>query len=1603
MIPETSVNWKAFEYKYSDNPQRAFENLTYYLFCHEFHQKNGIFRYFNQPHIETNPISAGGKQIGFQSKYYSESIAISSKESEMMEAVTGAAGRYPGITTLYFYIGHEFSLSSKKNTVKPAYQIRIENTARAHGIEIEWRGISNIEAQLMQDGELTVCRNIFFQVDSAVQRCCENLEKHKKDIFSHINTSVNYKENRIVLKQNKLNLDSFLNSDHQVFIVDGDAGSGKSALIKQETGNLGDEIAFLAFKSTDLDVDDKLKFLSFYGTLILDEILEVYKEAKRRILYIDAAEKYFILENQQTFEEILQVFIAAGWKLIFTIRTAYKESFRDLLPNNIKADQYHVSPIRYDNLLELSNTYGFWLPKDPKLVSLLCAPFYLGLYLALEHLDEEEMSVLNREAFEEKIWEDIIRVNKRRKDNMQVRREAAFTHITMEMLQSESYFYIIQAGDDHEALSELEQSGLLIQTDNARKYSHSHDVFEELAANHIFMEQYKNGTSGEKFFERFRTSLRIRKLFRGWLSDFAGIKDHQKLIFEILDGKNVDRIWKDEVLLTVISTENLKDVYDKITLNMADDNVMLKKIIFLINTCCRVADYTQTYLNKGNLFPFRISKPSGYAWKALFDFIFDHRDFIRWDRELISVVIDVLNSWTKHLENAKMDNTKIAGKIGLFLFQKMAEDKDFKYSVKEEQISRLQDVLLHSAWRIGEELREIFQVVIDEKKREIRKGEFFVSIGGGQEIPQMYIDLAESAVWDIYHFGYVPNVMPEITIELMKKLWIKPDGASVYHNTDMDEYFGINPYQSNNYYPASAYKTPIVNLLQRDQKLATDFLIDFVNMAGNAYANSYLATGNIHTDLYLNTERKECFKIEIYVEDDKIEQIASDRLWKMHRGTHVGPELLVSLLMGFETWLFTVVRNSKTDVIIDYCRYILIQSQNVMLTSVIVSVAEAYPEKMLDLICDFIRTKEIFHLDTSRQISEPTHSFLYSGDMFQKERQESNRLPHRKKRLEDVILGCQTDPNGISEERFNSRLQKLYRAIDTAATKIDTWKLVDRYAYYRMDLRRYQETGEAWTDEKGNMLHTIKPDFPEEMKEHSRQNQVENSSRWKFMDLELWSYYKFNGNKEFQKYKKYSDVMAVCKELKELWEFLSGLDKEERKKEQDIELLACRYISIISYTSAVLLRDFNEDLTEKELCEDIIFNFGEMFARASDYNIRQAGNGMEAVTLGLILVINEENRKFADDRNPLYLLLKLVLRDWRHDSTIIKQIANSIWKYNEENGWRFLCIFSLIADSCEKEIWKKEFSLDDFLKQHKKAVAQVLEKDSMSIADIDFTGLSSVTLFTIISLVAAEKKEAFTIAEITKDTAMKMVFSNQYYMKKERRHLTGYRLNYVVWFADVLLHCNEKERKILIDFFLERADIPGSDNIEHLLICLIQDQEIYRKTEEFWSVWELLKPRFIELGAERESYYYSSSNVPGRKDRIIISYLFANSAWTENLHQCALLSRERAAFFDDFIDRSENLKAMFYAFSELLNTVGKESYKECGMEWIYKLVIKDPECKVKFLYNTLFYLEEYVGNFVLRHRADFRTDVKLTQKAQTVLEYMVNQGSQIAFFVREQI
>lgn len=646
----------------------------------------------------------------------------------------------------------------------------------------------------------------------------------------------------------------------------------------------------------------------------------------------------------------------------------------------------------------------------------------------------------------------------------------------------------------------------------------------------------------------------------------------------------------------------------------------------------------------------------------------------------------------------------------------------------------------------------------------------------------------------------------------------------------------------------------------------------------------------------------------------EVEQTVSDRLWKMYRGTHVGSALLVSLLMGFETWLLNVVKNSDSNVVIDFCRDILIKSENVMLTAVIVSIAEAYPEKMIDIVCDLLKTKEIFHFDSYRFASEQQASFLLHGDnTFEEERREANKLPHRQKRLEDIILQYQTDKNEISGEEYSVRLQKIYQAIDDATKDIDTWQTADKYAYYRMDLRHYKRVINVEPDGKGNNMCMVMPDFTEDMEELSKEGREARDYHYQYMDLELWSDYKFNGNEKFKEHHKYANVTIVLKELEELWEYLCNYNGKDNFVYEEQSFLFHRYLSIVPYTCAVLLRDFGKDLTDRDrnFCRNIIFELGASFSEISDFEFGQAGNGVEAITLGLILLINGENTKTADNKNPLYLLLKLVLKDWSDDGRIIKQIANAIWKQSSTDGWKLVYIFSLLADEYEIQIMKQRelSSLDTFLESYQQNIEQAFMKDSIGLADIDFTKLSGAATFVVISFVSIDMKEAFRIVELTKDKTIKMTFGKKYDGKEERRNLIG----------------------------------------------------------------------------------------------VIVTYLFANTSWRKDVHKCDLLSAERAAFFTDFVEKSRSIKAVFYALAKLLNTVGMETYNEIGIEWIYKLIMKDSECRVQFYDYTLYYLEEYIGSFVAHHRTEFRENTELLQKIQTILEYMINQGSQIAYFLGEEI
>ena len=184
------VNWKAFEAKYDKREQKAFEELSYLLFCAEFGNRIGLFRYKNQTGIETEPIEKNGVCYGFQAKYYT--VSISQNKADIIDSIQKAKNKNKNLNKILLYTNQELSESPKKNKKKPDYQIEIENEAQRIDVEIDWRVTSNLELQLVLP-ENKYIYDIFFGENGLDQDFFINqVEKEVKNLGPRFNENLNF-------------------------------------------------------------------------------------------------------------------------------------------------------------------------------------------------------------------------------------------------------------------------------------------------------------------------------------------------------------------------------------------------------------------------------------------------------------------------------------------------------------------------------------------------------------------------------------------------------------------------------------------------------------------------------------------------------------------------------------------------------------------------------------------------------------------------------------------------------------------------------------------------------------------------------------------------------------------------------------------------------------------------------------------------------------------------------------------------------------------------------------------------------------------------------------------------------------------------------------------------------------------------------------------------------------------------------------------------------------------------------------------------------------------------------------------------------------------
>ncbi|MCL2610610.1 MAG: hypothetical protein FWE02_02920 [Defluviitaleaceae bacterium] len=1600
MYSNTEISWRIFENKFSGRETTEFERLAYSLFCAEYGLEWGIFGYRNQTGIEKEPINNEDKVIGFQSKYYEPQITLSSKKSEFIKMINKSKRENKNLTHITVYVNKEFSESSTNGVKKPKYQDEIETHAKNNGIEIIWKTKSIIEGSLFNNVELSNIRDYFFNRDGN-REFLEAIQSHKKSIIDSLNSSISYRGQVISISRPVCKIDNFIESDYENLVIYGESGTGKSGMIRDFILKNDENYFICIFRSTDFKYKNILEFSRQFGNISIDEFLSCFENSDRKVIIIDAVEKMFSFEED---ENILLDFINKlknkGWKIIFTIRTLFKDNFVNYIRSS-SLDFFEATSVSAEIISNELSKLEISMPKDNKLSSLISNLFYLSLYI--ETYDEVG-AVETKEHFYSKIWNLKIRGSLNPLNGSAIPREEFVFAMFNTIIDNNSYYY---STDNNNIADLLVKEYVISYNEIFKGYSFTHDVFEEMVARTIIKQKYGTISRIKDFFSSLVLKLPMRRHYRQWLIESLEETFISKISL-ILSSQEIDKIWRDETLIALMSIKDTSDGLSIVKEILAqNDFELLFRAVFLLNTTCRVIDtktiekYTKTS-NENKVF-YRFTQPSGVGWDFVIKYIFENLDKIEWNNKNCSQVIEILTTWV--MPNKEGNTTKFAGKIALYLYNLWTQDK---YSFSDRDLkSNLFNVIVCSAYEIKNEiviiiddfinnqtidknsnfeLCESLELDDDETKDEIIN--IFGSMDSRTMEKHQNFGFCEYLISDIFNSFIVCEVIPNKIIELCNKFWSKDNSKrNLYYAgyKEIEEDFGLSNHLD--FRTTSAFKTPILKLLKFAPREAIDFIVEFINYASIEFHNSDW-----------NKEHSESFYISAEVEEGIfLKQLCSERLWELYRGTTAGPYLLACILMALESVLLDNISQLSELEANNLCKLLLKKTNNVAITSVITSVVIANPEKLFPTALWLVNFREVFIFDIRRLMQENTANFLRNtpyDKIFNDERIKSNNLPFRKSIFEDVIRNYQIKPFGNLKE-LDSKRNQLYAQIDKLESKISIEDTTLRYCLNRIDLRKYKLTSET-TIVDGKEYIVLAPDEEDDLKQLREQSSKEHEKNFKYLDLHLWS--SARSEKNIESYSKYilyeENPVGVIDKIQE---FLQDKDNQ--------------FLSIVKDThifcATVLLRDFNSLLDEKQIefcCNVIMEELQTIFSLEYDT--------LACSKLAIIEVIPFLISKFDTKSNEcesIIIAYSLALLTDFSDSQKAKQIfLKTMWNnYSSTAHTIFLLFINLISDFnksvLSRQTLVEKISVSEFKSKHKKKIKKIIKNKETEISPFLFSKLNDNELGEAIILIDVKNKNHYDCFIQISGDILKKIFYKETHTNRNEKLSFELIYTFIDWLVESIYFSSEENIDEIINLIMSNVS-SNSSYFEQLLTRLLFKHDIEKDNNKFWYIWYKLFP-YIENLCEKDNKIIVNSDTSHLIGlaKIVSTYCFAWEYWDTEQKEWFGVKNEHLVFFGKISKSLGNMPAILYSLARFLNTIGSPYILE-GFSWINTVISENPHLENSPLpTNTIHYLEEILLELVITYRSNVVQEKNLRNEVLTVSNYLVGRGSTVGFLIREEL
>ncbi|KKG36017.1 ATP-binding protein [Methanosarcina mazei] len=1017
--------------------------------------------------------------------------------------------------------------------------------------------------------------------------------------------------------------------EHNFILLTGDRGHGKSSLIKEFAECMKDSTPIFCIRTEELGrahLDNVFSSIGLRSSL--SDLEAGFVLMPKKYLLIESLEKLLELENSVAFSDLLQ-FVKKdnGWTIIASGRDyAYQQiSFNYLQPSGINYSLLTIDGFSDNDIQQLCEELEILKPfaDNPSLKPLLKNPFYAELAYRVA-ISGTKFSVGDGEKeFKEIVWRDIISKESERSNGMPLKRRQTFIEISVR--RAKQMVYGVSDNEfDPEALLRLEADNLIRRDSSNNLVSPAHDILEDWGLESYIESKFKSSPRNVNIFlSAVGHEPAMNRAFRLWLYQKLRYGENVKqLIFDILDDREIESCWQDETITAVLLSENpygfLYELNEQLFENDCD---LLMRFCFILRISCKTPDQKrikQLYDGKNEkigILSTLYLKPHGNGWNDIIHFLFENRENI--SKELIPHLSAVLEEWSSSIHVDK-NIPAISREVGLLALYLLNFIKD-TYGDEVDR-KKLLSVIVKVVPVIQQELSEMLETDL-----------FTANIDRRQPL---YLDDFNEMALNGIETAFLCKYVPDMVIKLAFHQWVinnskdNEDDYDYYYRDD-EECFGLQQYQSGcNFFPPSGARGPFRYLLRYHPRKGLDFIIKLLNVTAEIYANSGLDSPKMDSPISFDVFRSEIKQVEINLNDGtSIKQYCSQRLWSGYRGLRLSvvPNILQSALMALENWLIYCAEVKTVEYLEKIFDYILRNSNSVLPTAVLSSVATGFPDKLGKAALPLLRVSEFYDYDLTRSTLESgkdePDSFdrILNNNLIYKicteERHTSALRPWRRKNLEHLISYLQ----------FSYLREDIFIILDELrfknATK-ENWCI----RFHRIDTREWKPK-----IDKENSRIVFTTDLEPELKESQKKAEEDQILNDRMFSLFLWSEKTLKGEKLDREY--YSSLDNALEEAKNLFEIL---------KDQTPDIFCNMLYGCIIKVAVIFLRDYSNEMDKEDLswCIDLIIH--AVLTNADTENhmaiVDKTDHNGEAASASILPIIFD----FVSENEDIYIMKKTI-------------------------------------------------------------------------------------------------------------------------------------------------------------------------------------------------------------------------------------------------------------------------------------------------------------------------------------------------------------------------